>query len=270
MGYLGRVRPVETTASVLRSTYTGDGTTTTFNLPNNVSDETAIIATINGVVQQDAAYTTNGSQILFSAAPASGDAIELRVVSGVGLGYAPPDGSVVTGKLADGAVTNGKLSAGAAVANIGNRAILGSQLPAGTVLQVVNATYGTQVTSSTDTFVDTGLTATITPTLSTSKILVLVHQAGCFKSSSNSANMLDITIHRVGLGSIQQFAGALNLTNTTLDLCGDASAQALDSPATTSAVTYKTQFRSRNNTSSVSVQYASVSTSSITLMEIAA
>ena len=75
MSYLGRVKPVETTSTVSRSTYTGDGSTTTYNLPTSVSDETQIIATINGVTQQDAAYSTNGSQIIFASAPASGDAI---------------------------------------------------------------------------------------------------------------------------------------------------------------------------------------------------
>ena len=109
MAYLGNVKPTETTSSVLRSTYTGDGSTTTYNLPGPVANETSIIATINGVTQQDTAYSTNGSQIIFSGAPALGDAIELRTISGVGLSYAPSAGSVTTGILADGAVTNAKL-----------------------------------------------------------------------------------------------------------------------------------------------------------------
>ena len=110
MPYLGRNRPTETTANVLRSTYTGNGSTTTYNLPGPVANETAIIATINGVTQQDSAYTTNGTQIIFAAAPALNDAIELRTISAVAMSYTPPDGSVVTGKIADLAVTTGKIA----------------------------------------------------------------------------------------------------------------------------------------------------------------
>jgi len=140
---------------------------------------------------------------------------------------------------------------------------------AGTVLQTVSAIYGTEVSNSTSTFADTGLTASITPTSSTSKILVLVSQNGCRKSSASSSNMLDIKVVRDGVGIIT-FAGALASTNSALENVVSASACYLDSPATTSSVTYKTQFASRNNTASVQVQYASVSVSTITLLEIAA
>ena len=268
MGYLGRVRPVETTASVLRSTYTGDGTTTTFNLPNNVSDETAIIATINGVVQQDAAYTTNGSQILFSAAPASGDAIELRVVSGVGLGYAPPDGSVVTGKLADGAVTNGKLGTGAAVANIGNRALGVNQMPAGTVLQVVQASYNTIGSTTSSSYVTTGLAAAITPTQSTSKVLITVHIP---ITSSNTSAQNSITLYRgstnlaiaggaqQGFGEVYSGAGSIQAFGS---LCF------LDSPATTSSTTYTVYYASTNG--GTTQVFNNNMTGTLSLMEIAA
>ena len=52
-----------------------------------------------------------------------------------------------------------------------------SSLPAGVggkVLQVVNAHTGTQATSNSTTYADTGLTATITPSSTSSKILVLM------------------------------------------------------------------------------------------------
>ena len=182
MPYLGAVKPTETTSSVLRSTYTGDGSTTTFNLPGPVANETSIIATINGVTQQDAAYTTNGSQIIFSGAPALGDSIELRTISGVGLSYAPSAGSVTTGILADGAVTSGKindasvtgakLGTGAAVANIGARAITAAQVPAGSVIQVVSTQSTTAVSVTTTTATSIGLSAAITVSAN-SKVLVL-------------------------------------------------------------------------------------------------
>jgi hypothetical protein len=43
----------------------------------------------------------------------------------------------------------------------------------GKVLQVVNATYSTSKTSSSDSWTDTDVTVTITPTSATSKILII-------------------------------------------------------------------------------------------------
>ena len=143
------------------------------------------------------------------------------------------------------------------------------QASAGSVLQVVNATYATQVSLTTNTFTDTGLTATITPKFATSKILVIVNQNGCWRTSANPSTCIDLGINKVGTGIVSQFSGALLSTSTTLEQSGSTSATYLDSPATTSAVTYKTQFASRNGTATVYVQYANVSTSYITLMEIA-
>ena len=50
--------------------------------------------------------------------------------------------------------------------------------PAGSVLQVVTGTTSTLVSNNTNVPVDTGLTATITPTSASSKILILVSQNG--------------------------------------------------------------------------------------------
>ena len=63
-------------------------------------------------------------------------------------------------------------------------------LPTGSVLQVVNATYSTLTSSSSGSYSDTGLTASITPTSSTSKILVIVSQS-CLNcgSATNGINI---------------------------------------------------------------------------------
>jgi len=70
--------------------------------------------------------------------------------------------------------------------------IASGALPIGSVLQVVNAITSTNVSNSTATMTDTGLTATITPKFSTSKILVLVSQNGVYKSAANANNMVDL------------------------------------------------------------------------------
>ena len=144
-----------------------------------------------------------------------------------------------------------------------------ASLPTGSVLQVVNATYSTQVSSATNTPVDTGLTATITPLFSTSKILVLVNQSGLYKSAANTANAIDIILRR-GATTICSFISNAGVTGTLLQVnVGSGSTCFLDSPATTSATIYKTQFFSTSNTATAFVQ-ANNDTSTITLMEIAA
>jgi hypothetical protein len=142
-----------------------------------------------------------------------------------------------------------------------------AQLPAGSVIQVVNATYSTVLSTTTSTYVDTGLTATITPKFSTSKILVLISQAGCYKTSANISNSLYLRLVRNST-SINTFAIALSYTGTAIENITMASTCYLDSPATTSATIYKSQFASYSNSSAVYVQ-ANGDTSTITLMEIA-
>jgi len=144
-----------------------------------------------------------------------------------------------------------------------------ANLPAGSVLQVVNATYGTTVTNGTTTFADTGLTATITPKFSTSKILVLVSQNGVYKAGG-TGNSAGINLQRNGsnIGSYATYATYNGGSSTVNNDIGTVSFENLDSPATTSAVIYKTQFNSQNGTSFIQVQDGPC-TSTITLMEIA-
>lgn len=137
----------------------------------------------------------------------------------------------------------------------------------GNVIQVVNATTSTSVTRSTNVYVDTGLTATITPTSSSSKILVLVNQCGVSKSTNDTA--ANIQLLR-GSSVLAYFSGyAAQTSSTAASSIGSVSTCYLDSPATTSATTYKTQVNSQSNNAIVEVQQATA-VSTITLMEIAA
>lgn len=138
--------------------------------------------------------------------------------------------------------------------------------PAGSVIQVVNASYSTTVTSSSQTHADTGLTASITPTSSSSKILVIVHQNGCAK---NNNTFMGIRLYR-GASIIADPVVDLGYTNSTApNRIGSCSIAYLDSPATTSSTTYKTTFNADSSVSSTTVQSNSA-LSTITLMEIAA
>jgi len=138
---------------------------------------------------------------------------------------------------------------------------------AGGVIQVVQNTYATQERSQTNTLVDTGLNATITPTSSSNKILVFVQQSGCYKDSNNTHGT--IRLYR-GTTFIQMIDNYFAYTNSTArNGIGSVCGQFLDSPATTSAITYKTQFSSVANSAWVYVQVQS-ETSTMTLMEIVA
>jgi hypothetical protein len=144
----------------------------------------------------------------------------------------------------------------------------------GKVLQVVSAVYSTSTLINTTSYADTGLTATITPTSATSKILVLVSQT---IRVSGSATVTGGAVKIVrGATDIYTVAG----TNNQAFLIGETAANTymggsyafnyLDSPSTTSATTYKTQGRRNGNASSELTFNSDGASSSITLLEIGA
>ena len=138
------------------------------------------------------------------------------------------------------------------------------------VLQVVHNSTSTGVTNSTNVYQDTNLTATITPQSSSSKILVLVSQNGIFKSADNANSRISLILLRNG-SNLNTFAGNALMTGSATSLwVPSATTFYFDSPATTSALTYKTQFRNEDNSAFVAVQRENYSTSTIVLLEISA
>jgi hypothetical protein len=135
------------------------------------------------------------------------------------------------------------------------------------IVQIVTGSTDVQTGSASTTYADTTLTATITPTLSTSQILIFVNQAGCQKYATNTSMALRLVR---GSTTILQMATIAGGTGSTADLnWGTMSATYLDSPATTSSTTYKTQFNSTNGTTQATVQHGGP-TSTIVLMEVSA
>ena len=146
-----------------------------------------------------------------------------------------------------------------------------TQVSAGVVLQVVQGSASTAVYNATTTYADTGLSASITPKFSTSKILVLITHPENYKSAGASANDIAFNLCRNG-SQIQQFTSGLGYTNTIMQMYFSTSFNYLDSPATTSATTYKTQFKNAdNNGAQVGVNNggAGLTLSTLTLLEIA-
>ena len=133
------------------------------------------------------------------------------------------------------------------------------------IVQIVNATHSTEVGTNSSSYTDTGLTATITPTSSSNKILVLVTHGGVAKFTNNTWGEFKLMRGASDLAIFEAQAGR-NDTGAT-NVVGGLAFNYLDSPATTSATTYKTRVRAPQNTGTVYVQLNN-SHSSITLIEV--
>jgi hypothetical protein len=139
----------------------------------------------------------------------------------------------------------------------------------GGIIQVVTGTTSTNVQTTSGSYQDSGLTATITPKSASNKVLVLVSQPILV---IHNANLMD--------GQWQLVRGATQIAEVTQSqwaALGFASQQlhavvntftVLDSPNTTSATTYKTQMKVGTGTR-VESQYIS-ELSTITLLEVSA
>jgi hypothetical protein len=139
----------------------------------------------------------------------------------------------------------------------------------GKVLQVVTGTTTTFTTNATTTYTDTTLTATITPTLASSTILVLVNQNGIATEDGNVNSGVGLRLMRAST-EISLIATRATINFTTTGQFGTTLSTAYkDSPATTSATTYKTQFKNNVAANAAYVQIDDAM-STITLLEIGA
>jgi len=170
------------------------------------------------------------------------------------------------------------------VSAVGEIALTSADLPTGTVLQVVSATKTTAFTqaSSTQTVI-TDLELTITPSSTSSKILVLgnVNLSADVTVSDGGAVLLtrDGTNIVVGTGVSSRLAATAGPGVTDRPRAiDDVSINYLDSPNTTSATTYAFEIRSVTGTQNVYVNRSYTDSdagsymrpvSTITLMEIA-
>ena len=137
----------------------------------------------------------------------------------------------------------------------------------GKVLQVVSATYSTETDNSTTTYADTGLTATITPTSASSRILVMMSNT-IGKNTQDASNALNLRIMRGATEIIQ--SKQVNYSGTAIWVIAQYAMSYVDSPATTSATTYKLQFRQFSNNGPLIRAQADSGTSSVVLIEIGA
>ena len=156
-------------------------------------------------------------------------------------------------------------------------ALVFSDMPTGSILQVVQAGTSTEVVVSTQTYTDTGLSGSITPQSTSSKILVIIDQQIYFNRGVGNHGggirvLRDSTVIHT---PVSNSTGPYEFYFSDLTGFYDrAVIHKLDSPATTSSVTYKTQGRPYeiSSTGKATFQQAGTSsagTSYITLIEVA-
>ena len=142
----------------------------------------------------------------------------------------------------------------------------GLTTPAGHVIQVVGSKFDGQsanvIATTSTSFTDTGLSVTITPTSTSSKILVTI----CCQLYTSSTAHGDVAIFR---GSTEILRSSFNY-DAAGGSAGQGSLQILDSPATTSATEYSIYIRSGNSSQTTTHNGSSNSDSHITAMEVAA
>lgn len=154
------------------------------------------------------------------------------------------------------------------------QSIPSAALPAGSVLQVVQGKLSTSFSTTSTSAVDTGLTATITPKFSTSKVLCFITVNGIRTDNTTYNSYLYLNRNGTNLDNIGT-GGSYYLYFASTQLngrVGTAVNMVLDTPSTTSATTYKLQLATENSssTSFINNQNSQLTPSTIILMEIAA
>lgn len=141
------------------------------------------------------------------------------------------------------------------------------------ILQAITGSTSTSASSTSSTYADTNLSATITPSSTSSQILIFVAQSTMASTTGAQS---------IAIGGLQILRDSTVLTTTSRgwgyglgaalqidSMRTYTSMSHLDSPSTTSPITYKTQFnRLAGSDGTVIVQQAGASTSYIVLMEV--
>jgi hypothetical protein len=209
------------------------------------------------------------------------------------------DANITSGKIADDAVTLAKMASGTdgniisydasgnpvAVATGSAGQILtsaGAGAPptfaapaaAGKVLQVVNGNFGTEQNINSTSYVDTAITLNITLSATSSKVLVLIapNVEGYFNANDYRTFKLKILRDSTVLQyKTNQIGATSNTSNNYVYGAVDGTVSYLDSPSSTSQLTYKVQGAVSNTGNNCNIRFNGTSStghSTITLMEI--
>jgi hypothetical protein len=171
----------------------------------------------------------------------------------------------VAGGMLAGSITSSQISSVSASTLTGTQTIPRGTLPTGSVLQVVNATYATDTSTTSTSYVATGISASITPTSSSSKIFIVT----TFPVYATVASISSyLTLYR-GASNLFNVEGAFRLENGAGGTLTAGAISYFDSPATTSSTTYTVYMKSQTSSLTTRICLGNA-TAVITLMEIAA
>ena len=271
--------------------FSGNGGTT-FTLTADPSTKNNTTVEISGVYQAKSTYSVSGTTLTFSTAPPTGTN-NIEVIYGTPLAIGTPsDGTVTTAKLASttgsGAVvlaTSPTLvtpalgtpsalvltnATGLPASQLtGSQSIPKSTLPTGSILQVVQYVLYSSSSTASSTDLDTGLTVSITPSSSSSKVLIFLSAMLRATNTVPGNCYIYLKLWRGAIGSgTLLFDGYPVVGAYVQEVRGVANQTIIDTPATTSAVTYRVSINSvYANTVYIN---SSTNPSTITVMEIAA
>jgi hypothetical protein len=205
------------------------------------------------------------------------------------------DGSIDTAHLADGQVTVGKLATavltgatdiGAAIADADLflvddgaggtlRKTAASRLKTyigggGKILQVVTDTFsGAEYTTSSQTFNNTGLSLAITPSSTNSRIMLFANINGAYINESGNRLIVAFFRDSTNLGHSTYGNGCIGSHESDGRVIGHLGLSHLDSPSSTSEITYKVKGRLEDASGAGQISQ-NTAISSITAMEVGA
>jgi hypothetical protein len=247
MAYIGRGTESISNVEVLDNlTFNGSASYTLQKSSVNFVPSSAnnLLISISGVVQQGN-FSVSGSTITFDTTVSASDTCDWILHYGTGLITTVADGAITEAKLGSSAVTTAKINNGAITS-----AKLDSGLALGKIGQVVSSTYSTNTQTTSSTFADTGHSASITPSSTSSKVLImLTYKFGVQRPSNgnkdagygirllrgSSTNV--VTWDEGGTGAYYNFRENTNVQDQRMV----NSLSWVDSPSSTSSQTYKIQ-----------------------------
>ena len=213
------------------------------------------LVSLNGILQSPTdSFTVSGSTITFASNLVTGDVIDFIIVLGNTLDVGvPSDNTVSTAKIVDGAITSGKLASGVG----------------GKLLQVVTATDSTSRSTTSTSFVTASntLSLSITPSSASSKIFITYSSNG-YKNGNNEFSYVTIFRDATNLGDSNSGLNALFVGAD--DIAVPFAGSILDSPNTTSAITYEIRIRTNAGTFFLNYPGTGQVKASITAFEIGA
>lgn len=264
---------VTSTAYRTQTEFTATAGQTTFSVPSYTVGYIDVYR--NGALLGSADFTaTNGTTVVLTNPASSGDLVETVsfYVSSVLNAIPAQNNAVIDSYILS--MAGSKLT--------GSQSIPKATLPTGSVLQVKYFQLTTAASTTSTSMTDTGLTVSITPTSASNQILVMTNMSIGMNTNnvSGSFNFVrnSTTIGISTASTTVNFGTNVCVPNSNHIFAGTM--MFLDSPATTSATTYKVQWQAQTggytlymnrtpNLNGGTDTYQGGYTSSITVMEIA-